>query len=69
MQYQERELVIYNEDTEEWKEEHMRYGRLKGGLRTQVSLSIGFVMIGGKLIDWNGCRIIMQKSTESKQGH
>ena len=30
MMYQETELEIYNENTEEWEEAQIRYGKLKG---------------------------------------
>ena len=66
--YQERELAIYNGGTGEWKEAQPMYRRLGGNLGRQISLSIGFGRLRGKLSDRGGFRIIiMRKSRQTRQ--
>ena len=61
-------VVIYNEDTEEWKEAQTMYQRLRGNSERQIGLIIGFGNLRAKLSDCGESRIIMQKSQESRQG-
>ena len=68
MKFQERELEIYNGNTEEWEEAQMRYGELKWNLPRKRSSGIGFGELRENLIDWGEDRRIRQKSQESRQG-
>ena len=63
----ERELELFNGDTEEWEDAQQKYERLTGDLERQISLIICFGQMKVRLIDWGEGRGVMQMSQELKQ--
>ena len=55
-QEREREIAMYNEETQEWREAQMGYGELRGDSERRIISAVGFWGLREKLNDFGGCR-------------
>ena len=60
-------MESYGEDTQEWGEAKLRYGKIRENLGKQISLGIGFVGLSERLKDWEEDRGIMQDTRGSRK--